>query len=511
MKEYTRHIDDGPLYPRRRHENPEADRRRQEAEREFEQRQRVEQMPHHGETAHLRMPYFTGWPSDDLLAWTNLESNAVHSSNSPENLIHNDQEHAADGLLELQQTDAIATSSEQQQSVEQMPYQDLTANQEFSNPSWHWFNDPWEFDDSESNAVHSPTSPDNLTNNAQEQAADEGMGPQQTNDIATFSEQQQRVEQMEYRDLAWGFSDSESNAVQSSISPGNLANNAQEHAFDGGWGPQLIDVIGTSSSRNKLKRRADWSPPAPKRRRSLAWDFFATPSSSEYHIPELLEPQDQPAEDTVPNNPGILARNIGQEVRRRANASGRKKAKPTAVTHVQPTTPPEVTDIAIEAPERAESANAPPKTESKNRKESAKMTLRNPAVVIYRDPELHKEYIDAVNYIEEPGNSTVQSPPQRVTDSLPRTKTQKKPAKSKVNQQPLNTKGRVSKTSKPSQKRSRKTTVDITRQTPSRLTRSHTDRGHTKHVSLDAKGKSKMDLTEHGHHVVQGGSSSIFG
>ena len=392
-----------------------------------------------------------------------------------------------------------------------MPYQDLTANQEFSNLSWHWFNDPWEFDDSESNAVNSPTSPENLTNNAQEQAADEGLGPQQTDDIATFSEQQQRVQQMEYRDLAWGFSDSESNAVQSSISPGNLANNAQEHAFDGGWGPQLIDVIGTSSSRNKLKRRADWSPPAPKRRRSLAWDFFATPSSSEYHIPELLEPQDQPAEDTVPNNPGILARNIGQEVRRRAKASSRKNAKSTTVTHVQPTTPPEVTDIANEKLEPAELADATPKTESKNRKESAKMTLRNPAVVIYRDPELHKEYIDALNYIEEPGNSTVQSPPQRVTDPLPRTKTQKKLAKSKVNQQHLNTKGGVSKTSKPSQKCSRKTTVDITRQTPSRLTRSQTDRGHMKHVSLDAKGKSRTDLTEHEHHVVQGGSCSIFG
>ena len=290
-----------------------------------------------------------------------------------------------------------------------------------------------------------------------------------------------------------------------------------QHSPEQGLDTQQINNNADSSAQNKRKLKADPSPSAHKRRKTVAEDSNSNPLSSPHHIPGTKE-LNQSVKDAVPNKLGILARNTGQEVRRRAKASVRIKTKRTAVPHVQLTEPPNVVDAVNTGLEGAGTVDAVANTTSKSSNDLPGGVLRNPRVVIYRDSALHMKHAESLSRRKGLGNSTVLGQ-KHSNVSLPCTKKQKKLVKTKVHQPPLDTKSRVSKTSPPAQKRSRKTNLDTAHKTNSRWMRSQTGPHHTKHVALNDSNKpvpvlnvtQEVDLTEREHHIAQTGYCSIFG
>lgn len=293
--------------------------------------------------------------------------------------------------------------------------------------------------------------------------------------------------------------------------------NGNQHSPEQGLDTQQINNNAESSAQNKRKRKADPSPSAHKKRKSIADDSNSNPLSSPHHIPGTKE-LNQSVKNAVPNKLGILARNTGQEVRRRAKASVRIKTKRTAVPHVQLTESPNVVDAANTGLEGAGTVDAVANTKSKSSNDLPGEVLRNPRVVIYRDSALSMKHAESLSSRKGLGNSTVLGL-KHPNFSLPCTKKQKWLVKTKAHEPPLDTKSRVSKTSPPAQKRSRKTNLDTAHKTNSRWMRSQTDPHHTKHVALNDSNKpvpvlnvtQEVDLTEREHHIAQTGYCSIFG
>ena len=280
---------------------------------------------------------------------------------------------------------------------------------------------------------------------------------------------------------------------------------------------QQINTIVTSYAQNIRKRKADPSPSAHKRHKTVADDSDSNPLSFPDHIPWTKE-LNQPVEDALPKTLGVLARNTGQEVRRRAKTSDRNKTKRTAVPLVQSTQPPNVVDPVSAGFEGAGTIDAAGETTKSPKDLPRGEVLINPRVVIYRDSALHMQHAESLSKRKGLGNSTVDGQ-KHPNISHPGTKKQKKLAKTKVPQPLLDTKSRVSKTSPAAQKRSRKTHVDTAQKASSRWTRSRTDPHHAKHVALNENSTSipvlgvtqEVDLTKSEHHIAQTGHCSIFG
>ena len=251
---------------------------------------------------------------------------------------------------------------------------------------------------------------------------------------------------------------------------------------------QMGDVA-TSSAQPALKRKADSSPSAYKKRKTVADDLIPTALSTSHQDPRDKE-LDQLIEMSLANNAGVLARNIGHEVRGRAKTSSKTKTKRTAASRFQPTEPSKEANIAeegfkgakvVDATSKTASrplkkpagtilrnpavviyrdpkvADATPKTVSRPLKESAGTVLRNPAVVIYRDPTSHKQDTAQLSGKDALGDSTVLNQ-GRANGSLPRIQKDKKPRTKNGYRPAPDNKGRVSKTSKPTQKPSSKNT-----------------------------------------------------
>ena len=286
--------------------------------------------------------------------------------------------------------------------------------------------------------------------------------------------------------------------------------------------PKSLQVhdIATPPAQQDLKRNADQSQSGHKRRKIVADGFKSSLSWSSDHIQEHNQYLVQSIETAAPRKLGTLARDIGQEVRRRAKTSAIKKKMGTAVPCIHSADPYEVASTANEGPERVEMVNAVPKTESKSPKKSAGKILRNPCVVIYRDAGIQMPKAELLSNGHDLGGNTGQDR-RRTNAPLPRTRKEKKLREKKDYQPSLNIKGRVSKlsTSNPGRKRSRKTTLDPSRKTDPRWTRSQVDSHHRKHMALNKKSKPvpvlsatrDVKLVDHEDHLVHGGDRSIFG
>ena len=301
---------------------------------------------------------------------------------------------------------------------------------------------------------------------------------------------------------------------------GSSNTKAQENSFSGGIELQQMNDVEASLAQHRFKRKADSPPSIHKRRKMVADDINSNNPSSPYHILDDTKSLAQSAGDTAPRRAGVLARDVGQEVRRRAKTSGRKRTKGTVTTNIQPTEALQVADITNQELERAAPIDAISKTVSKSPKKPAGNILRNPSVVIYRDSGLQMPKAGLPSNGHDLGGNTGQD--RRHTNAPhPRTQKEKKLREKKDCQPPLNTKGRVSKlsTSNPGRKRSRKTTIDPSRKTNPPWTRSNAESHNTKHVALNKKNKpvpvlsatQDVKLIDHEDHMVHGGNRSIFG
>ena len=326
------------------------------------------------------------------------------------------------------------------------------------------------------------------------------------------------------------FSKSQSNAVSAHSARTNSENGMQA------WYPRRIPSngalehgppkalqahdIATFSAQQNLKRNADQSQSGHKRQKIVADGSNSSLLSSSDHVQEHNQYLAQSIEAAAPRKLGTLARDIGQEVRRRAKTSAMKKKTGTAVPCIHSAEPYEVASTVNEGPERVEMVNAVLETESKSPKKLAGKTLRNPSVVIYRDPAPQVPHAELRSSGQDLGGNTVQDW-RRTHAPLPRTRKEKTPREKKGYQPPLNNKGRVSKpsTSNIGGKRSRKTTIDPSRKTNPRRTRSKAESHNTKHVALNKKSKpvpvlsatQDVKLIDHEDHMVHGGNRSIFG
>ena len=311
----------------------------------------------------------------------------------------------------------------------------------------------------------------------------------------------------------------ESDPTPASLSSGNPPNEAQEHSSEEQQEPPQMNDIDTSSAQNTLKRKADSSPSANKKRKTDTENSNSNPPPTPHHGPEMidLEESDEETdpeiidleesdEDTAPIKLGILARDIGQEVRKRAKAVGRTKPKHaagkvlqnpcvviqgdsrTACTQAQPTEPSQVADDAKEGLQGAEMVDTTPKTASKNHGAPAGKILRNPSVVIYRDSAPHMQNAPSLSNGQDLGNNTVLG--QKCANKLPRTKKQRRLAKSRIQKQALSTRHGVAKPSTPARKRTRKPPVDLKRDSP-RVMRSCTSIGGypKRHIFLNDRNK----------------------
>ena len=307
----------------------------------------------------------------------------------------------------------------------------------------------------------------------------------------------------------------DSDLPQASISPfrGISPSEARDRPIEHKLGRQQMNDIGTSSAQNTLKRKADSSSSANKKRKTdtdisdsnpLHTPHYidleesdeditsnSNPLPTPHHITEIIDLEESD-DDTVPNKLGILARDIGQKVRKRAKALVRTKPKQTAGKVLG--NPSVVTDRnsrtalpQVQPTEPAKMVNSTLKTESKKPKHPVGHVLRNPYVVITRKPVLHMHHADPLTSGEkELGNNTALGRKCANNAPLPRTKKQKKLAKSKARQQAQNTNNGVSKRSTPVRKWTRKPPVDLKRDSP-RVMRSWTRVGDrpTRHFVLD--------------------------